>query len=211
MPDPLAAKMKHCKNIRRIVSIFLLLVTFSCVSRQGKETSGGLMTSDFYSEVISATKSYNDTVKSRIILQHKSFNPTKAIFKKFSSELVNSKHLIYLFMWENNLPTVTNNFKAIVVDKTSGKAFYAFKSENDTDITFTTVSPNQFLVEDFVITNYSSNRIDFLKGLQNKFSSAEMGQDYIIYEVDLANQIEKVTKLSAVTVDKEELTRLKGS
>lgn len=170
-----------------------------------------MKTSDFYSEVVTATKSYNDTAKARVVLQRKSFSPTKAIFEKLSGELVNSKHLLYLFTWENKLPTVTTNFRAVVVDKTTGRAFYAFKSKAGEEVAWKTALPDDFLIEDFLLKSYSQKGVDFLKSLQRRFSSAEMGQDYVIYEVDLISEINKVTMLNSVTVDKEELTRLKGS
>jgi hypothetical protein len=207
----LAAERKYPNCMRRLLPFTLLLLILSCASRRGQSTDANLKASDLYSEVTSAINSYNDTAKARIVLQHKSFNPTKAVFEKLSGELANSEALIYLFTWENNLPTITNNFRAIVIDKTTGKAYYAFKSEAGNMVNVATTVPDEFLIEDFLLKNYSQNGVDFLKSLQNRFSSTEMGQDYVIYEVDLISHTNKVTMLNSVTIDKNELTRLEGS
>lgn len=194
----------------KILPFFLLLLMLSCASRRGRHSESSLKVPDFYSVVISETNCYNDTAKGNVILKHKSFNPIKTIFGKLSGELANSKHLIYLFSWENNLPSVTNDFKAIVVDKTTGRGFYAFNLDDGNEIGLKTELPDEFSIEDFVLKSYSQKRIDFLKSLQNRFSSAEMGQDYIIYEVDLINKVNKLTVLNSVTFGKNELTRLDG-
>ena len=133
-----------------------------------------------------AQRSFNDTSKHGTVLgSFKGFDPSKAIFNKIQSKIKDSKTIIYQFAWQNDLPSVTGNFRAIVYDQTNGKRFYFSGSAKLKKLHIRTVPTDQDLIDEKVLNSFLSSNFQKIYSKQGLYTSAEIGEDYNIYEIDL--------------------------
>ncbi|MGV3527256.1 MAG: hypothetical protein ACO1OO_00015 [Flavisolibacter sp.] len=178
--------------MKEIILYFTLLCVTGCSSvfKQHSLTADGI--AGISEQLSLAQRNFNDTSKhEKVHGTYRGFNPATAIFNKLKSKLKDSKYLVYLFTWQNDLPTVAGNFRAIVFDKTGGKTYYCSGSGSKRNLHIRTIPSTQELIDEKVLSSYLSDNSDLLRSHQGKFSSAEIGEDYTIYDIDLQNS--KVT------------------
>jgi hypothetical protein len=185
----------------RLFFIYIILILIlGCSS---KKQNINFNANDFYTEIESGIKKHNSFENDTEYFKTKKFNPVKYIFNSLEKQLKNTNHLVFLFSWVNHLPTAgTMHFQSIVYDFDNNKKYYCYNFvDNNKNIIIEETLPKDFQTANVVIKNYELNKIDYLRTLQNKFSSAEMGQDYLIQEIDLLKKTNKTLVLKSVTLD----------
>ena len=182
----------------RLALIFIsVLVIASCYTRKGRTENADRI----FSTVVKKAKEHNDTSTDRkVVLQIKNFNPTKLLLSELSKEISNSKDLVYLFTWNNDLPTVTLRFSAILLDRSANKKYYVFNLKGERNIQITDQKPANFDSHNFVLDRFLIGQVDTLYAWQNSFSSAQMGQDYSLFRIDLSKPEVDLLHLSSVVV-----------
>lgn len=155
----------------------------------------------FHTEIEQTIKKYNDSTNSTIYIKTHKFNPTKLNFELIKDNLENSKHIIYIFSWRNHLPIAgTNDFESIIYDIDNNKKYFFYNYQKDyKNIILETKSPKDFEQPNFILDHYQSKKNELLKNLQNRFSSAEIGQDYLIVEVEIG-KTPKILELTSFTL-----------
>ena len=178
----------------------ILILTTACSSQK---QSGSNNADRFYTEVLDGLKKHNSIENDTEYLKTKKFNPVKHIFENLEEQLKNTRNLIFLFSWTNHLPTIgTNDFKAIVYDLDKNKKYYCYNQiDNYKKIIIVETLPENYETENVIIKNYELNKIEYLRTLQNRFSSAEVGQDYLIQEINLLDKTNKTLVFKSVTLD----------
>lgn len=183
---------------RLLFNALILILILGCSSKKQN-----INANDFYTEIESGIKKHNSFENDTEYFKTKKFNPVKYIFNSLEKQLKNTNHLVFLFSWDNHLPTAgTMHFQSIVYDFDNNKKYYCYNFvDNNKNIIIEVTLPKDFQTANVVIKNYELNKIDYLRTLQNKFSSAEMGQDYLIQEIDLLKKTNKTLVLKSVTLD----------
>ena len=85
------------------------------------------------------------------------------------------------------MQVITGNFRAILLDQTSGKRYYCSGSGYSKKLHIQTTASEQVLVDEKVLNSFLSKNFDYMHSVQGRSSSAEIGEDYTIYELDLHN------------------------
>lgn len=184
----------------KLTIVFFIILTIGCSLNHSKQNTKK-KTINFYTEIVQEVKKYNDTAKSGFYLKTKSFDPTKYNFKLIDDKLENSKHVIYLFTWNNHMPTVgTNDFRAIVFDINNDKKYFFYNSQSNYKKINIEYSSSEYFEEPiFILNNYNSGKIEYLKSFQNRYSSAEAGQSYLIVEIE-SGKTSKILQLEAFSL-----------
>ena len=181
----------------RLTLLFIVFVIEGCYTTKGRTDNSD----HIFAIVAEKAKEYNDTSTNRkVILQFKNFNPTKQLFSKLSKEISNSNDLVYLFTWSNDLPTVTLRLSAILLDRSANKKYYAFNLKGERSIQITGQQPTNFDSHNLVLDKFLTGQVDTLYAWQNLFSSAEMGQDYYLFRINLSKPEVDLLHLSSVLV-----------
>lgn len=187
--------------MKRIIQYIIILICISCSPIQNQRSLTVTTTSDIPKQLNLAQRSFNDTSKNvKIQGDFKGFDPAKPIFNQLRGELKASKTIVYQFTWQNDMPTITGNFRAIVFDKTSGKKFYCSGSGSSKMLDIRSTPTIQDSLDEKVLNSYLSGDHENIKSLQRKFISVEIGEDYTIYEIVLQNPRVKIQNFSSVAV-----------
>ena len=178
----------------------ILILILGCSS---KKQNINLNANDLYTKIESEINKHNSFENDTEYFKTTKFNPVKSIFNNLEKQLKNSNHLVFLFSWVNHLPTTgTMHFQSIVYDFDNNKKYYCYNFvDNNKNIIIEETLPKNFQTANVIIKNYELNKIDYLRTLQNRFSSAEIGQDYLIQEIDLLKKTNKTLVLKSVTLD----------
>ncbi|MGK4568179.1 hypothetical protein [Flavobacterium sp. 3HN19-14] len=157
---------------------------------------------EFYLEVESGLQKHNVSENDTEYFKTKKFNPVKFIFNNLKEKLKDTNHIIFLFSWVNHLPTTgTNDFESIVYDLDNHKKYYIYNfRENFKNIIIKESLPSDLNGADTIIENYKLNKIEYLKSLQTS-TSAELGQDYLIQNINLQNHINKTSVFKSLVTE----------
>jgi len=183
---------------RLFFNFLILILIFGCSSKKQN-----INANDFYTEIESGIKKHNSFENDTEYFKTKKLNPVKYIFNNLEKQLKNTNHLVFLFTWVNHLPSIeTKHFQSIIYDFDNNKKYYCYNFvDNYKNIIIEETLPKDFQTADMVIKNYEQNKIDYLRTLQNRFNSAEIGQDYLIQEIDLQKKTNKTLVLKSITLD----------
>jgi hypothetical protein len=164
------------------VGLFLFyLFLFNCSSAYSQIGLTVAAVKDIPELLSSVRRTYNDTSKhSKVYGTCKRYDPAKAIFYRLKSKLGSSRNVVYQFTWQNDLPAVNGNFRAIVFDKTGEKSYYCSGSCYSKKLEIRTVPLIQDSVDQIVLNSYLTGDFDHLSSFQGEFSSAEVGEDYTV-------------------------------
>jgi hypothetical protein len=183
--------------------VFISIILFLILGCSSKKQNINLNAKNFYTEIESGIKKHNSFENDTEYFKTKKFNPVKYIFKSLEKQLKNTNHLVILFSWVNHLPTArTMHFQSIVYDFDNNKKYYCYNFvDNNKNIIIEETLPKDFQTANLVIKNYELNKIEYLRTFQNRFSSVEMGQDYLIQEIDLLKKTNKTLVLKSVSLE----------
>ena len=170
-------------------------------SSQIKDTNQNAF--NYYEEIESEIRKYNSQENQSQYYKTNKFNPVDYIFRNLDDKLKNTNHLVFLFSWVNHLPTAgTKHFVSIIHDVSNNKNYYCYNSiDNYRKIFIEEIIPQNYTTANAILENYKQNKISYLKTLQNKFITAEMGQDYLIFEIDFTKKANKLLVLKSVMLE----------
>ncbi len=177
-----------------IFSIFIV----GCSSQ--KKLTGH--TEALYQKLESGLENLNQSDNDTFYFKSENFNPVKIIFEKLENKLQTTDSLIFVFSWINHLPMAgANHLESIVYDLEKEKTYYLYNYRNDyKNIIVQEIRPDDFNTIDMVFENFQKGDIEYLKNQQNQFSSAEMGQDYLILKIHLGKDFIDTLVLESITL-----------
>ena len=91
-----------------------------------------------------------------------------------------------------------NGFKSLTFNTSSSEKVYIETEEkNRKKYTASKSAPKYFKEFDFILENYLNNNIEYLKSLEDSFSSSEVGSYFYIFDF----RTHKVLKVNAIAFD----------
>ena len=113
--------------------------------------------------------------------------------------LKSNKNLIHIYSFDNNImDRKINGFKSLTFNTSSSEKVYIETEEkNRKKYTASKSAPKYFKEFDFILENYLNNNIEYLKSLEDSFSSSEVGSYFYIFDF----RTNKVLKINAIAFD----------